>query len=128
MRGLEVADVVSMRCCCKGTAQGVSDAHLMGHQQMHHISRTFTLFVNLPAVLQKLVAEDAFWRDLAETKWGPAVVELKPQAVSEGETSMSWQSYCCKRMCLKSNRWDIAAAAAAQKRCMKMLRSFRDTF
>eukprot|EP00775_Hariotina_reticulata_P003603 gene3603-biopygen5299 len=53
--------------------------------------------------LKELVADDTFWRDLAEAKWGPAVLELKPLAVSSDKI-MSWQSYCCKRMCLKSTR------------------------
>ncbi|KAF6261006.1 hypothetical protein COO60DRAFT_832409 [Scenedesmus sp. NREL 46B-D3] len=41
------------------------------------------------SVLQALVADDAFWRDLAEAKWGSVVHQLKPLADADAQQRRS---------------------------------------
>ncbi|WIA08716.1 hypothetical protein OEZ85_008140 [Tetradesmus obliquus] len=41
------------------------------------------------SALRALVADDGFWRDLAEAKWGSAVHELKPLADADAQQRLS---------------------------------------
>ena len=105
-----VADVLAVGATCKGTMSAHCAASASCAQRAlaagparapTRLTLSTSHFAPRRAALHELTSEDVFWRGLAERKWGPSVLELRPAGEEGGA---SWKAYAIKRMNLRTIR------------------------